>query len=44
MGRIIGPNGEHMKTIHAATGAKLRLRGKRSMVCVKWEKSGSECR
>ncbi|EER14738.1 hypothetical protein Pmar_PMAR015263 [Perkinsus marinus ATCC 50983] len=30
VGRIIGPNGEHMKTIHAATGAKLRLRGKRS--------------
>ncbi|KAF4674713.1 hypothetical protein FOL47_008762 [Perkinsus chesapeaki] len=30
VGRIIGPSGEHMKTIHAATGAKLRLRGKRS--------------
>ena len=30
VGRIIGPNGEHMKTIHEATGAKLRLRGRRS--------------
>ena len=30
VGRIIGAHGEHMKTIHEGTGAKLRLRGKRS--------------
>ena len=30
VGRIIGPQGEHMKNIHEVTGAKLRLRGKRS--------------
>ncbi len=30
VGRIIGPNGSHMKSIHEKTGAKLRLRGRRS--------------
>ena len=30
VGRIIGPNGDHMKGIHEATNAKLRLRGQRS--------------
>ncbi|KAF4678643.1 hypothetical protein FOZ60_016325 [Perkinsus olseni] len=30
VGRIIGPNGEHMKEIHNKTSAKLRLRGRRS--------------
>ncbi|KAF4672550.1 hypothetical protein FOL47_000385 [Perkinsus chesapeaki] len=30
VGRIIGPNGEHMKEIHNKTAAKLRLRGRRS--------------
>jgi hypothetical protein len=30
VGRIIGPQGAHMKTIHEKTGAKLRLRGRRS--------------
>ena len=30
VGRIIGPQGAHMKAIHEKTGAKLRLRGRRS--------------
>lgn len=30
VGRIIGPQGAHMKSIHEKTGAKLRLRGRRS--------------
>jgi RNA recognition motif-containing protein len=30
VGRIIGPQGSHMKSIHESTGAKLRLRGRRS--------------
>jgi hypothetical protein len=30
VGRIIGPQGAHMKSIHERTGAKLRLRGRRS--------------
>jgi hypothetical protein len=30
VGRIIGPSGSHMKSIHEKTSAKLRLRGRRS--------------
>ena len=30
VGRIIGPQGAHMKSVHEKTGAKLRLRGRRS--------------
>jgi hypothetical protein len=30
VGRIIGPQGAHMKSIHERTGAKLRLRGRKS--------------
>jgi len=30
VGRIIGPHGAHMKSIHESTNAKIRLRGRRS--------------